>query len=106
MPLKSFHNCERSKIYEWQWWKLDDEGKLEPIYDKKIKIKNYIVTKNEYERREFFPKFYNRIKEADLIFNTNEQILDANKEGLWKRHPMRLQNVKDGLLISTSLRFK
>ena len=83
-------------------WPLRVE--LEPIYDKKRKTKSYIVTRNEFGRREFYPKFFNRMKKNGMILDSYEQILDANKEGIWKRHPMRVQRDKNGI-ISIPLRF-
>ena len=53
---------------------------LEPIYDKKIRTKNYIVTRNEYEKNISY--FLNRTKKAGLIHDNYQQILDANKDGL------------------------
>ena len=77
---------------------------LEPIYDRKRKTKNYIVKRNEFRKREFYPKFFNRMKEAGLTLDNYQQILDANKDGLWKQHPMRLQK-ENNIIISTPLRF-
>ena len=77
---------------------------LEPIYDKKIKTKNYIVKKNEYGNREFYPIFFNRMKKAGLTLDDYRRILDANKDGLWKKHHMKIQK-EDNRIISTPLRF-
>ena len=77
---------------------------LEPIYNKKRKTKNYIVKKNEYGKREFYPIFFNRMKKAGLTLDDYQQILDANKDGLWKKHPMKIQK-EDNRIISTPLRF-
>ena len=45
-----------------------------------------------------------KMKEAGLILDNYRQILDANRDGLWKKHPMRVQK-KNGNIISTQLRF-
>ena len=82
-------------------WPLRVE--LEPIYDKK-KTKSFKITKNEFGRREFYPKIFNRMKKDGMILDTYEQILDANKEGLWKRHQMRVQR-DENRLTSIPLRF-
>ena len=44
------------------------------------------------------------MKETGLILDNYQQILDANRDGLWKKHPMRVQK-ENGKIVSTPLRF-
>ena len=64
---------------------------LEPKYDKIRKTKTYMVIKNEFGKREFYPKFYKRMQESGMTLNEYEEVLEANRDGLWKKHPMRKQ---------------
>ena len=83
-------------------WPLGVE--LEPIYGKIRNTRTYIVTKNEFGKRKFYPKFYKRMKDAGYVLRDNKEILEANKLGLWKKRPMRIQ--KDGKKITCiALRF-
>ena len=92
----------RFLISKEEHWPLRVE--LEPTYDRIRKTKNYYVKKNEFGRREFYPLLYKRMEEAGLILDNYQQILDANRDGLWKKHPMRVQK-ENGKIVSTPLRF-
>ena len=76
-------------------WPLRVE--LESIYDKIIKTKIYIVVRNEYGKREFYPKFYQKMKEKDMTLDNYKHLLNANKDGLWKKHPMRAQRNQEDI---------
>ena len=83
-------------------WPLRIE--LEPVFDKTRKTRTYIVIKNEFGKRELYSKFYKRMLESGLTLNDYKEVLDANRDGLWKKHPMRKQT--DGNNITwTPLRF-
>ena len=63
-------------------WPLRVE--LEPIDGKIRNTRTYIVTKNEFGKREFYTKFYKRMKDAGYVLRDYKGILEANKIGLWK----------------------
>ena len=70
-------------------WPLRIE--LEPIFDKIRKTRTYIVIKNEFGKRELNPKFYKRMQETGMTLKDYNEVLEANRDGLWKKHPMRKQ---------------
>ena len=43
-------------------------------------------------KREFYPKFYRRKKDCGMTLETNEEVLNKNKKGLWKKHPREFKN--------------
>lgn len=77
-------------------WPLRIE--LEPAYDKKRDTKTYFVVRNEFGRREYYSKFYQRMVDGNFALDSYQQVLDANKDGLWKKHPMRLQRNEEGIV--------
>ena len=76
-----------------KYWPLRIE--LEPTYDTKRKTRTYYVIRNEFGKREFNPKFYRRMKDSGMTLEKYEEILNENKKGLWKKHPMRIQKYKN-----------
>lgn len=60
--------------------------------------------KNEYGRTECYSSFYNRMKEKNCTYSTYEEVLKANKIGLWKEHPMKVIR-QNNTIITAPLRF-
>ena len=75
-----------------------------PTKDRKRNTVGYYVKKNEFGRREWYPHFYQRIKNKNCACETYEKILDINKRCIWKEHPMKIQ-YNNGKQISIPLRF-
>ena len=57
--------------------------------DKKRNTSGLLVTKNEFEKEEWYSTFYERMEKMKMIYKSNEEILKINKDGKWKYHPMR-----------------
>ena len=56
-------------------------------------------------KREFYPKFYFlKNQESGLTLKNHKMVLDAYKDGLWKKHPMRNQTNEKNMTWN-SLRF-
>ena len=68
---------------------------LEPTYDTKRKTRTYYVIRNEFGKREFYQKFYRRMKDSEMTLETYEEVLNENKKGLWKKHLIRIQKYKN-----------
>jgi len=91
----------RFKYNNGNHWPLRIE--LIPKRDKKRNTKGFIVASNEFGKEEWYSSFYNRFKSKGMIFDSYEEVLKANKDGMWKEHPLRKQFV-DGKLDSVPLR--
>jgi len=89
----------------------DDKGnnwplrvELIPTKDKKRNTKCFMVAKNEFGQEEWYPKFYKRMRDKNLVYKDYQEILKINKDGVWKEHPMKI-NYMNGQLASIPLRF-
>lgn len=82
-------------------WPLRVE--LIPQKDKKRNTKGFIVAKNEFGREEWYASFFKRMSDKKLTYNDYNEIIEVNKEGIWKLHPLRNQ-YEHGELKSIPLR--
>ena len=83
-------------------WSLRVE--LIPKRDKKRNTRGFVVSKNEYGREEWYASFYERMKKNGCTLKSYDEVLDENKKGKWREHPMRIQRNR-GKIISVPLRF-
>ena len=67
--------------------------------------KGYYVKKNEFGRKEWYARFFQRMKEQKMILEDYQQVIEANKDALWKKHPMRVQR-QNGEITSIPFKFK
>ena len=91
----------RFKESEGIYWPLRVE--LLPTKDRKRNTIGYYVKKNEFGGREWYPHFYQRIKNKNCAYETYEEILEINNRGIWKEHPIKTQ-YNNGKQISIPLR--
>lgn len=82
-------------------WPLRIE--LIPVKDKKRNTRSFIVMKNEFGKKEWYPNFYRRMKELNCVYQNYSEIIEINKEGIWKEHPLRAQ-YKNNKLVSVPLK--
>ena len=77
-------------------WSLRVE--LIPRRDKKRNTRGFVVSKNEYGGEEWYASFYERMKNGCTLKSYYE-VLEENKKGKWREHPMRIQRNR-GKIIS------
>ena len=76
---------------------------LIPKRDKKRNTRGFVVARNEFGSEEWYGSFYQRMKKKGLTLKDYSEVILANKEGLWRLHPLR-QQFSNGIPTSIPLR--